>query len=395
MKQQNNPPLCNVKDTKEFFSSAMKNMFAPVIKERSIYTEGDVSGTLRNAIADHLYIETYVRNYGNTNTPSGDTMFRLLKEIASESGSHRRKGSDMNKKRKTVRTGIETIDSLLDLIIKKAISMGAFSTPVNVAIDEHDHPYYGADSRYLIGVGSKKFRGTDKAYRFATLESVKRGERFVLSVMRRDQLDGIDNSKEVKTLIEHAVDLGIRINIILMDRGYLDAGVMNNVDTMGMKYIVPARDNPKVLGLKKKDTNWSERKDLSFLVVNDSIDSGREVARSNFVHVKYHKDGKLHDFCFYTNIEVTEDNVENLAETYRERWSIENGYGEKMVFEEKTHSPDIGVRYFIFYFSVLIYNLWILINLMRRLSGQKWIVFIDFVIDMKKGRWGSITGDYG
>ena len=76
---------------------------------------------------------------------------------------------------------------------------------MNVAIDEHDHPYYGADSRYLIGVGSKKFRGTDKAYRFATLESVKRGERFVLSVMRRDQLDGIDKSKEVKTLIEHAV----------------------------------------------------------------------------------------------------------------------------------------------------------------------------------------------
>ena len=32
--------------------------------------------------------------------------------------------------------------------------MGAFSTPVNVAIDEHDHPYYGADSRYLIVVGS-------------------------------------------------------------------------------------------------------------------------------------------------------------------------------------------------------------------------------------------------
>ena len=127
-----------MKDTKEFFSSAMKSMFTPVIKERSIYTEDDVSGTLRNAIADHLYIETYVRNYGNTGTPSGDTMFRLLKGIASESGSHRRKGSDMVKIRKTVRAGIETIGSLLDLIVKKAISMGAFSTPVNVAIDEHD-----------------------------------------------------------------------------------------------------------------------------------------------------------------------------------------------------------------------------------------------------------------
>ena len=39
--------------------------------------------------------------------------------------------------------------------------------------------------------------------------------------------------------------------------------------------------------------------------MNDSIDSGREVAKASFVHVKYHKDGKLHDYCFYTNIEVT------------------------------------------------------------------------------------------
>ncbi len=395
MKQQNNPPLCNVKDTKEFFSSAMKIMFTPVMKRRSIYTEGDVSGTLRNAIADHLYVETYIRNYGNTRTPSGDTMFRLLKGIASESGSHRRKGSDMGKSGKTVRTGIEKIQSLLDLIVKKAISIGAFSTSVNVAIDEHDHPYYGTDSRYLIAVGSKKFRVTGKAYRFATLESVKKGERFVLSVMRRDQLDGIDNSMEVRTLIGHAVDLGIKINIILMDRGYLDAGVMNDMDIMGMKYIVPAKDNPKVLRFREKEMHYSAKNDLSFLVVNDSIDSGKEVAKTTFVHVRYHRDGKLHDFCFYANIEVTEDNVENLAEIYRERWSIENGYGEKMVFEEKTHSPDIGVRYFIFYFSVLLYNLWILINLMRRLSELTWLIFMDFVIDMKMGRWGSITGDFG
>jgi hypothetical protein len=85
----------------------------------------------------------------------------------------------------------------------------------------------------------------------------------------------------------------------------------------------------------------------------------------------------------------------NLAETYRERWGIENGYQEKMSVEEKTHSPDMGVRYLIFYFSVLLCSLWILINLMRRLSGMSWIIFMDFIIDMMKGRWGSITGDFG
>ncbi|MHB1440414.1 MAG: transposase [Cuniculiplasma sp.] len=262
MNRQNNPPFSNVKDTKEFFSSSMKIMFTPVIKKRSIYTESDISRTLRNAITHHLYIETYVRNHKTARTPSGDTMFRLLKGIASESGSHRRKGSDMGENRKTVRTGIEKIQSLLDLILEKAISIGAFSTPVNVALDEHDQPYYGMDNRYLINVRSDEFKGTDKAYRFATLESVKKGERFTLSIMKRDQLDGIDNSKEVKTLIGHAVDLGIKINIVLMDRGYLDAGVMNDMDSMGMKYIIPAKDNHKVLKFKKEKTHYSTMKKL-------------------------------------------------------------------------------------------------------------------------------------
>ncbi|EQD39504.1 hypothetical protein B1A_16820, partial [mine drainage metagenome] len=35
--------------------------------------------------------------------------------------------------------------------------MGAFKEPVNVAIDEHDEPYYGMDNRYLINAPFHKF----------------------------------------------------------------------------------------------------------------------------------------------------------------------------------------------------------------------------------------------
>ncbi len=37
-----------------------------------------------------------------------------------------------------------------------------FNRKVNVAIDEHDDPYYGMDNKYLINVSRNKFRGTDK-----------------------------------------------------------------------------------------------------------------------------------------------------------------------------------------------------------------------------------------
>ena len=62
---------------------------------------------------------------------------------------------------------------------------------MNAAIDEHDEPYYGIDNRYLINASFHKFRGTDKVYRFTTLESVKNGGRLTLSIIKKDQLDGI------------------------------------------------------------------------------------------------------------------------------------------------------------------------------------------------------------
>lgn len=36
-------------------------------------------------------------------------------------------------------------------LAEQYFSKGAFRHPVNVAIDEHDEPYYGMDNPYLIG----------------------------------------------------------------------------------------------------------------------------------------------------------------------------------------------------------------------------------------------------
>ncbi len=319
-------------------------------------------------------------------------IFRRIKDVASESGSHMRSGSE-NLKRHTVHTGIEHISMIIDSTVELAIANNAFSNPVNVAIDDHDEPYYGMDNRYLINAPFHKFRGTDKAYRFATLESVKNGERLTLSIMKRNQLDGIDNALEVDHLIKHAIGLGININMVLMDRGYLDAGVIRTVESLKLEYIMPAKDNPKVLKYKKMETKYYNG--IQFLAINDTISSGKESVKTNFVHIIYYPGRKRHDFSFYTNIDVNEDNAGKLAEIYRERWGIENGYLEKKDVKEKTHSPDMGVRYFLFYLSVLIYNMWVLLNLIRRISGYGWITLMDFIIAMGRSKFGIIMNGDG
>lgn len=299
----------------------------------------------------------------------------------------------LHMKRHTVNYSIEQISMLIDETVRTAISHNAFSHPVNVAIDEHDDPYYGMDNRYLINAPFHKFRGTDRAYRFATLESVKNGERFTLSIMKKDQLDGIDNAMEVNHLIRHAISSGISINMVLMDRGYLDAGVIRTVESLNVKYIVPAKDNPKVLKYKKMEMKYYNG--IQFLVINDTISSNSESAKTNFVHLIYYPDRKRHDFSFYTNMNVNEYNARDIAETYRERWGIENGYLEKKDVKEKTHSPDMGVRYFLFFLSVLLYNMWTLLNLLRITAGYGWLPLMDFIIAMGRGKLNIIMNDNG
>jgi len=393
MKQQNSSPLRNVRTAKKFFSASLSGIFSDGMAVQSRYGPGDISGTVRNAIVLKQYIETYVRNSTFMRTPSADTVFRRIEEIASEPGSHRRKGSaDNNRKRN--HSGTDRIEEINDRIIRMAMSMGAFSSPLDVAIDEHDEPYYGKDNRYLIDAPFHKFRGTNKAYRFATLDCIKKGGRFTLSMINKDLLDGIDSASEVDLLLRHALSLGIRINMVLMDRGYLNTAVMKRVESLNITYIIPAKDNAKVLRFKRMDMKYSG-KGFSFLVIGDRISSGSECVDANFVHVIYYPRGKRHDFSFYTNVHVDEKNVLYLAEKYRERWGIENGYQEKSDTKEKTHTPNMGVRRFLFFFSVLLYNLWILLNLIRINSGAGWMTLMDFGIAVSRGRWKAMMNDNG
>ena len=275
------------------------------------------------------------------------------------------------------------------------MELNYFNNPVNVAIDEHDEPYTGKDNPYLIDAPFHKFRGTDMAYRFATLDCVS-NNRFTLAGMVKHQLDGIDNAKEVRMLIEHALSSGIKINTVLMDRGYLDSDVMNTGDSMKLKYIIPAKDNNKVIKFKKMDLKYCKVNghEFSFIVLKDSIGSIKK-ANANFVHIIYYSH-KKHDFSFYTNIDVDENNVLELAELYRKRWGIENGYQERKIdIREKTHSTRMKLRYFLYFFSILVYNIWILINLIRQIYGLSHIILMDFLIAMGNRRWKAIMNNDG
>jgi len=54
-----------------------------------------------------------------------------------------------------------------------------------------------------------------------------------------------------------------------------------------------------------------------------------------------------------------------LVEYYSKRWGIETSFRVQDLFQAKTCSTNLVVRAFLFFFAIALYNLWILVNVLR------------------------------
>jgi putative transposase len=74
-------------------------------------------------------------------------------------------------------------------------------------------------------------------------------------------------------------------------------------------------------------------------------------------------------YAFASNEEYNENDpdlaAKKVCEQYRKRWGIETSYRvKKHTFLPKTTSKNYFVRMFYFFLSVLLYNLWILLDIL-------------------------------
>jgi hypothetical protein len=65
---------------------------------------------------------------------------------------------------------------------------------------------------------------------------------------------------------------------------------------------------------------------------------------------------------FATNMSLSSDEIKELYLLYSKRWGIETSYRMCNIFRTKTAATDYRIRLFLFLFSIILYNLWVLIN---------------------------------
>jgi hypothetical protein len=224
----------------------------------------------------------------------------------------------------------------------------------DVAVDFTEWYFYGDRGATMV-VGKEPERGTSKCYKFATINIVESGKRFTLLAL---PVGPFDTKEDVlRRLLSYTLER-IKIRRVYVDRGFCDSYSIKVFNSLHLKYLMPATKIPTVKNMLEITSAPSiitdfEMKDVTFnlVIVEEEDNNGEMVKRA-----------------FATNEKFEENDVslaERLFLLYGKRWGIESSYRvKKHSYLPKTTSKNYLIRLFYFMFSVLLYNLWILADIL-------------------------------
>jgi hypothetical protein len=276
--------------------------------------------------------------------PSADTLLYRLKKLGSDD-AHR------------------MLVDANDAIIEELLRRGVFRRPVVAAIDLTDDPYYGEYNRNVRR--SRRDRGTNLFYTYASIHVVENGRRVTIFEIPVHQLD--DHAYIAEKLINAAKARGIKIRTLLIDRGFYSVDVMNKLDEMGVRYLMPAKKNERI-----KRAIEEHHSGLIPSMVKFSIRNAAEQQASFGLMIYPKKGAKETDpthekyIVFATNMGYRQAFrlFPVIPDEYRRRWGIETGYRVQNQVKAKTTSTNYTVRLVYQMLSVIVYNVWQLANIL-------------------------------
>jgi len=272
--------------------------------------------------------------YSGDGCPNGDTLLYHLKKFDT---------SEL----------LESYEKITDQIIVMAKNRGLLNGPVDCAIDFTDELYYGDRSDPMV-VGTKPQKGTSKAYRFATLTIIEKDCRLTIRALPVNE----NTSKHdvVADLIKYAKER-VEIGVLCIDRGFYSVDVFTTLNDLGVKYVIPAVQNPRVV--------WQMRGQQPPKIIPITIENAKK--KSITVNLVVVLDDDMEKRGFVTNMDLDRMHTRKISKLYSKRWGIETAYRVKKDFRPKTTSKNYVIRLFYFLLSVCLYNLWELVNVILAL----------------------------
>jgi len=249
----------------------------------------------------------------------------------------------------------EMFDAISDVLWGMAERRGYCDGYVDLAIDGNAWRFYGDVETPRVSTVDPD-RGTNRAYEFLTLSIIgDEGEKFTVAV--RQVASEQEKLEAVKEMVGIA-DERLFIREVVLDRGFYGVLFAQSLLETGVNFVIRA-----IRGAKSNEM-WEGAEDgvnVERATMSRSRAPYESVTITRFV-VPARESMDVEYVSFITNRELTQRQARRIGETYERRWGIETSYRVTGSFLPKTASTDVALRVFYYRMSVLMYNMWVLVN---------------------------------
>lgn len=324
----------NTHNIAKLFKKRFTRFFDFNLHDNTTYQNNDFLNQLLHIANTQDFAEngSKTRRIINPHTPDADTLLYHLKKY-----------QDLDHVKKMFMT-------MYEMIWETAKKANHFPKTVDVAIDYTCWHYYGKRNASMV-TEMKPDRGTSYCYKFATITITEHNQRFTLLAL---PVGPFDTKKEIlQTLLNYAKKR-VRIRRLYIDRGFFDEQSIELFKRNHIKFLMPCIANERI-------------KKILAVAPTPTVIKDYKMKNATFNIVVVEDDEGIKR-CYATNIEFNENDVglsKRVIMLYKKRWGIETSYRvKKHSFRPKTTSKNYFIRLFYFLFSTLLYNLWLLADIL-------------------------------
>ena len=272
---------------------------------------------------------------------------------------------------------LETVEDETNLTLRANAKRRFGGQIIDFAADIHLIPYHGGPHERKEEIGrSVQKEGTTKFHMMATAYVIGKGrKRFTLAVKFVPL--GTTMRQIVQELLYLLRRCMVRINILLLDRGFYSIDVVKLLMRLNIGFIMPMRGKR----LEKKKGSYR----TAYLM--KSVKDGKPISQliSAVSVIKYNRGKRFGEhramqLCFI--IHRIETSLYRISELYRKRFGIESSYKLNKAIRPRTSSRNPAIRLFLFGAALIIQNIWVGIKLVfckrTRRDSELMITQYDF-----------------
>jgi hypothetical protein len=304
-------------------------------------------------------------------------------------------------------TGETLLEAIKDLEIEEITAMvnrGAarvltrakptieFEQPAMLAIDMTYIAYYGQREELVRVQGAPEDKSYDWCHKVATASIVGDNVLFTVAMLPIGDADDHDpeayadeeKSYRAGGVVRRLVDTveeraNLRVRRVFADREFHAADVVAALEERGLFYVIPAKRDDRVkrfIARMDEDVDAEKR-----VTVKDEhgfygpVKNGTNKTRVETTLVGLPPDeDRDQTQVFLTNLDVDDEirldrrSARRRIKRYTRRGGIENAYGGIKQFSPWTTSREYAVRLFHFGFAMLLYDMWLLVDLLVQRS---------------------------